>query len=151
MKWILDFTGSYGLEKTSKGIKPKLGLLWQLNQSIQCHFQLFLTILQGWWFYHLAGQPVPVFNNLFCKESAKIWSNPAVVMLLGHPAALEDAQDQDGPGWGEAGAAPVLLSLQCTARQGLLPSDVFSSQFGVLLWKAVLVTLICDDSNFSGI
>jgi len=39
-----------------------------LNHVPEHHTETVFKHIQGWWLNHLPGEPVPVFNNPFCKE-----------------------------------------------------------------------------------
>lgn len=79
-------------------------------------------------------------------DASSVWTSPAAVMLSRQTAPWEDAHHKPiSLAHCEVG---VQLSL---IHWCVLHSDDLSSPLEVLLWKAVMITLIYNDSNFSGI
>ena len=39
-----------------------------LNHIPKCHICMFFEHLQGWWLYHLPGQPIPMLDHSFSKD-----------------------------------------------------------------------------------
>jgi len=52
-----------------------------LNHVPKCHVYTFLDHIQGWWLYHLTGQPVPVCNHSFWEVFPNIQTEPFLVQL----------------------------------------------------------------------
>ena len=75
---------SLRLEKTSKIIQPNHQPIptMPLSHFPQCHIHTVLEHLQGWWLYHLSGQPVPMYYQSFGEEIfPNIQPEPPLVQL----------------------------------------------------------------------
>jgi len=75
--WIIEAKNhriieSPRVEKTSKIIQsnhPPTTNISPLNNVPQYNIYMLLVHFQGWWLHHLPGQPLPVPDHSFSKES----------------------------------------------------------------------------------